>query len=209
MEVLIVSKTYMASAFCVGGLVLENDRYVRLLNKGGVNQPLYAEHGFEIGDIWDIDFEDSSILHPPHIEDVIVSDKIFVDKIDDMSDFLAFRRVIDWRGHIDSLFDGLLTWTSSGTGYISVYGNLPTKSVGFWVTDRNLFSRKFSEIKIKYRFSNDTNYRNITYVGTQKAVAKIPAGTIIRVSLSRLFPSEDSKLTLPRGYYLQLSGWYT
>ncbi len=208
MEVLIVSKTYMASAFCVGGLVLENDRYVRLLNKGGVNQPLWAEPGFQIGDIWDVDFDDSPILHPPHIEDVIISNKTFIRRIDDIPGFLNLRQVIDWRGHIDNLFDGLLDWTSSGTGYIPAGENLPTKSVGFWIPDRDLFSRVFSESKIKYRYPADTNYRSITYVGTQETVVKIPAGTIIRVSLSRLFPSEDSKLNLPRGYYLQLSGWY-
>lgn len=206
MEVLIVSKTYMASAFCVGGLVLENDRYVRLLNKGGVNQPLYAEPGFEIGDIWDIDFADGAILHPPHIEDVIVSNRTFVRKIADMSGFLTLRRLIDWSGHIDNVFDGLLNWKSSGTGYISAAGNLPSKSVGFWIADKDLFRDDFKGKK-RFKFPNGTS-RNISYVGTQKAVVRIPAGTIIRVSLSKLFPAEDSKLTLPRGYYLQLSGWY-
>lgn len=208
MEVLIVSKTYMASAFCVGGLVLENDRYVRLLNEGIVNQPLWDEPGFEIGDIWDIDFDDSPILHPPHIEDVIISNKTFLRKIADVSGFLTIRQVIDWSGHIDNVFDGLLNWTSNGTGYIPTEGELPKRSVGFWVADRNLYSRVFSQSRIKYRYPNDANYRNITYVGTQETIAQIPAGTMIRVSLSRLFPSEDSKLTIPRGYYLQLSGWY-
>jgi hypothetical protein len=30
----------------------------------------------------------------------------------------------------------------------------------------------------------------------------------LRVSLSRIFPPENSEITAPRGYYLQLSGWY-
>ncbi len=207
MEVLIVSKTYMASAFCVGGLVLENDRYVRLLNKGGVNQPLWAEPGFGIGDIWDIDFDDSPILHPPHVEDVIISNKVFIKKIDNMSDFLTLRRVIDWSGHIDNVFDGLLSWKSSGTGYIPSAGHLPSKSVGFWITDRDLFRYGFKE-KIRFKYPNDTNYRNISYVGSQATAARIPAETIIRVSLSRLFQPESSNISSPSGYYLQLSGWY-
>jgi hypothetical protein len=39
MEVIIVSKTHMSNAACVGGLVLSNNRYVRLLNPGNYNQP--------------------------------------------------------------------------------------------------------------------------------------------------------------------------
>lgn len=206
MEVLIVSKTYMASAFCVGGLVLGNDRYVRLLNKGGVNQPLYAEPGFEIGDIWDIDFDDSPILDPPHMENVIISNKTFVRKIADMSGFLTLRRVIDWRGHIDNLFDGLLNWTDGGAGYIPAEGHMPARSVGFWIADKDLLRDDFNN-KIRFKYPN-TNYRTVRFVGAQEKVVKIPAGTIIRVSLSRLFPSEESKLTIPSGYYLQLSGWY-
>lgn len=38
MEVLIVSKTRMSSAACVGALVLSNNRYARLLNPGDYNQ---------------------------------------------------------------------------------------------------------------------------------------------------------------------------
>lgn len=205
MQVLIVSKTFAGRTFCVGGLVLKSNRYVRLLDQKGFNQPIFTE--FEIGDVWEIDFTEPEIVEPPHIEDVVVSKKTRIDHMDNMSDFLISRQVIDWRGHIDNLFDGLLDWTEGGAGYISEKGELPRKSVGFWIADKDLFRMVFGQ-KVRFRFPDDAHDRNIRFVGSQESVRKVPAGTVIRVSLSRIFPQETSNVTTPRGYYLQLSGWY-
>jgi ATP-dependent DNA helicase RecQ len=206
MEVLIVSKTHMSSAACVGGLVLSNNRYVRLLNPGNYNQP--TDTDFEVGDIYELTFTDRTNIHPPHIEDVIISSKTFVRRVDNMPNFLTQRNIIDWNGHINNLFGGLLSWTNSGTGYIPLAGQMPTKSVGFWIADKDLIRVSFENNKVRFRYPNGTNYRNISYVGYQDTLATIPAGTILRVSLSRIFPPENSEITAPRGYYLQLSGWY-
>jgi ATP-dependent DNA helicase RecQ len=206
MEVLIVSKTHMSSAACVGGLVLSNNRYVRLLNPGNYNQP--TDTDFEVGDIYELTFADRTNIHPPHIEDVIISSKKFVRRVDNMPNFLTQRNIIDWNGHINNLFGGLLIWTNSGTGYIPLGGQMPTQSVGFWIADKDLIRVSFENNRVRFRYPNGTNYRNISYVGYQDTLATIPAGTILRVSLSRIFPPENSEITAPRGYYLQLSGWY-
>jgi ATP-dependent DNA helicase RecQ len=206
MEVLIVSKTHMSSAACVGGLVLSNNRYVRLLNPGNYNQPSNTE--FEVGDIYDLTFSDRTNIHPPHFEDVIISSKTFVRRVDNMPNILTQRNIIDWNGHINNLFGGLLSWTISGTGYIPFGGQMPVKSVGFWIADKDLIRVSFENNRVRFRYPNGTNYRNISYVGYQDTLAIIPAGTILRVSLSRIFPPENSEITTPRGYYLQLSGWY-
>ncbi|WP_305952600.1 dual OB domain-containing protein [Emticicia oligotrophica] len=207
MEILIVSKTHMSSAACVGGLVLSNNRYVRLLNIGNYNQPTDTE--FEVGDVYDINFIDRTTLHPPHIEDVIITSKTFLRKIIDMPALLRQKSVIDWNGHINNLFGEILSWTNSGTGYIPFNGQMPVKSVGFWIADKDLIKVSFDNNKVRYRYPNGANYRNISYVGYQNSIEIIPAGTILRVSLSRIFPSENSGITTPRGYYLQLSGWYS
>ncbi|MEO6670432.1 MAG: hypothetical protein ABIN36_13200 [Ferruginibacter sp.] len=205
MEVLIVSKTHMSTMACVGGLVLTNNRYVRLLEPGNYNQE--GDTDFEVGDIWDINFHNRGDLHPPHIEDVIISNKNFLRRQTNLPAFLRARNTIDWTGHIDSIFDGLLHWTHSGSGYIPEGGNLPPKSVGFWQTNRDL-TRVIFDSKTRYRFPNGTNYRGLSYVGYQETTETIPAGTILRISFSRIFPPEGSSITAPRGYYLQLSGWY-
>ena len=206
MEVLIVSKTHMSSAACVGGLVLTNNRYIRLLNPGNYNQP--TDTDFEVGDIYELTFTDRISIHPPHIEDVIISSRTFVRRVDNMPNLLTQRNIIDWNGHINNLFGGLLSWTNSGTGYIPLGGQMPTKSVGFWIADKDLIRVSFENNKVRFRYPNGTNYRNISYVGYQDTLATITAGTILRVSLSRIFPPENSDITAPRGYYLQLSGWY-
>ena len=205
MEVLIVSKTHMTTAACVGGLVLLNNRYVRLLTPGNYNQPINTE--FNVGDIWNLDFTNRNPIHPPHIEDVIITSKTFLRKVEDISGFLGQRNIIDWNGHIDNLYDGLLHWTDSGSGYIPIDAEMPTKSVGFWVPDNSLIRVEFKE-KTRFRYPNGRNYRNLSYVGYQDTIASIPARTILRVSLSRIFPPEGSTIAAPRGYYLQLSGWY-
>lgn len=206
MEVLIVSKTHMSTMVCVGGLLLNNNRYVRLLNPGNYNQS--ADTRFEVGDVWDLNFTNRPTLLPPHIEDVIITNKNFVRRIEDISAFLKQLNIIDWNGHIDHLYGGLLHWTGSGTGYIPRDSNMPIQSVGFWISNRELYRASFENNKVRYRYPNGSDYRNISYVGCQEAIATIPVGTILRVSLSRLFPPENSEITAPRGYYLQLSGWY-
>ena len=205
MEVLIVAKTHMSNAACVGGLVLITNQYIRLLNQGNSNQPMDSD--FNVGDIWDINFSNRAILHPPHIEDVVISSKTFLRRIDDIPNLLGERNLVDWQGHIDNLFDGLLHWTDSGPGYIPFGEQMPNKSVGFWKTDKSLIKVTFGT-RIRFRYPNGSNFRGISYVGYQEAISSIPLGTILRVSLSRIFPPENSEIETPRGYYLQLSGWY-
>lgn len=205
MEVLIVSKTHMSAMACVGGLVLNTHRFIRLLNRGNYNQPGDTE--FDVGDVWDIDFVNRDPVHPPHIEDIIITSKNYLRRINNISEYLTNHNLINWNGHINNIFGGLLQWTDSGTGYIPVNGQLPTQSVGFWISDRDLIRAEFNQ-KVRYRYPNGNNYRNISYVGYQETIDTIPAGTILRVSFSRVFPPDNSPIATPKGYYLQLSGWY-
>lgn len=205
MEVLIVSKTHMSSMACVGGLVLNNHRFIRLLNQGNYNQP--GDTNFDIGDLWDINYVNRIPVHPPHIEDVIIISKTYLGKINSINDYLLENNLVNWRGHINNLFDGLLHWTNSGTGYIPVNGRLPSSSVGFWISDKDLIRVEFDQ-KVRFRYPNGNNYRNISYVGYQETIENIPSGTVLRVSFSRIFPPENSSINAPKGYYLQLSGWY-
>jgi hypothetical protein len=205
MEVLIVSKTHMGTMSCVGGLILSSHRFIRLLNQDNFNQP--GDTNYDVGDIWNLSFINRTPVHPPHIEDVIVTAKTYLRTIENISAYLHEKNLVDWNGHVNNLFDGLLHWTNSGTGYIPVNGQLPNQSVGFWVSDRDLIRVEFEQ-KVRFRYPNGNNYRNISYVGYQETIENIPAGTILRVSFSRIFPPQNSPIQAPQGYYLQLSGWY-
>lgn len=201
MEVLIVSKTHMADNACVGGLVLDNNRYVRLLNRGNRNQP--TDTDLQIGQIWDINFITRDPLAPPHVEDIIVLDRDFVGVQNDLSQVIRDRDLVDWNGSINDAFDGLLRWTQPGSGYISPDGELPNRSVGFWISDRDM-TRYDNFQTDRYRYPSANNNRTLKFVGYQTPIDVIPVGTIIRLSLTRIFtPPNDVT-----GYWLQLSGWY-
>jgi len=129
MEVLIVSKTHMANNACVGGIVLNDNRYVRLLNPGNKNQPVDTD--LEIGQVWKINFIKRNPLTPPHVEDIIVLNKTFVKDQHDLPKLFTDRKLIDWHRSIHQAFGGLLKWTSNGSGYIDTEGEPPESSVGF------------------------------------------------------------------------------
>jgi len=203
MDVIIVSKTRMSSAACVGG-VLANGKFVRLLNSDGYNQDSDTE--LKIGDVWTIEFEERNEKKPPHIEDVLVSSMTFKFSFDSISKMITYLKeklkVKIWRGSTEVLFDGKIQWTNGGSGYISETGGIPENSVGFWIPDQDLLRKDYNE---KVRYSYPIRWRNISYVGYQDPVDKIPANSLVRVSLARWWsPNEEDE----ERCYLQLSGWY-
>jgi hypothetical protein len=202
MDVIIVSKTHMSSATCVGG-VLANGRFVRLLNSDGYNQD--SDTDIEVADVYTITFSERTEKTPPHVEDILVHSmehKFTFSSIDKMVEYLTEKlKVKIWKGSTEVLFDGNIQWTNGGSGYISESGEIPDNSVGFWIPDSDLSRKDYNE---KVRYSYPIRWRNISYVGFQNPVDKIPAGTLVRVSLARWWsPSEDEERC-----YLQLSGWY-
>ena len=201
MDVIIVSKTHMSSAACVGG-VLANGRFVRLLNSDRYNHD--SDTDLEVGDVYTITFSEQPKTKPPHVEDILVRSmkhKFAFSSIGKMVEYLTDKLKIKiWRGSTDVLFDGNLQWTSGGSGYISESGGIPDNSVGFWIPDNDLNRKDYNE---KVRYSYPIRWRNISFVGFQNPVDKIPTGTLVRVSLARWSPNEDEKRC-----YLQLSGWY-
>ena len=203
MRVLIVSKTRMQHGVCVGGMEMDTGRYVRLMERGNHYQP--SDTPFEIGQVWNLRAIDRNPVQAPHVEDIIVLEKTQVDQVQDMATYIRSRNTIDYTGGFDGLFDGLVRCTSAGTGYVPADGPMPKRSVGFWVSDRPLvLSHNYN--KSKYVYSPWPEARKLSYVGFYDPIAEIPAGRIIRVSLSKLYSPPDG--TAPIGYYLQLSGWY-
>lgn len=202
MDVIIVSKTHLTKAACVGG-VLANGRFVRLLDENGYNQP--ADTVLEIGDVYTITFLEREDTTPPHVEDILVQrkeHKFTFSTIDEMVSYLTDKlNVKIWEGSTDILFDSKIQWTDGGSGFISEDGDVPDNSVGFWIPERDLTRRDF---KGKIKYSYPIRWRNIPFVGYQKPVDRIPAGTLVRVSLARWWSPDEE----PERCYLQLSGWY-
>jgi len=219
MDVIIVSKTRMSNAVCVGG-VLANGRFVRLLDKNGHNQDIDTD--FKIGDVYTMTFQERTNIRPPHTEDILVDSaqyKFTFESIAKMVSYLTHKLNVNiWRGGISSLFDRNLLWTSSGSGYISANGQIPMQSTGFWLPDKDLRRSDYGD-KVRYSYpltpilnSGDdllglvVQSRYISFVGLQEPVDIIPANTLVRVSLARWWQRPDS--VDEERCYLQLSGWY-
>lgn len=199
MEVLITSKTSWGNYYCIGGIEIYTNRFVRLMTTVGTYQPLTAP--YQIGQIWDLDYHDSPAL-APHVEDVwIYRNNGFVRNTTNLVNYIN-QNCLVWNGDFNQLFGGLLRWTGNGSGHINNPANLPNNSVGFWICDRDLIYDG-SKYYIYNRGLLQTNKR-LPYKGITPPIPVIPAGTLIRVSLAKWLPSEH----VEDRCYLQLSGWY-
>lgn len=204
MKILITSKTHKGNAACVGGLALNNNRFVRLLNPGNWDQ--YASTDFNIGDVWNIQFVNREDVEPPHIEDVIIQSRTYLRNIGDISNYIRNCGVIIYRGAPTQIFGGRLGWTGTGGGYIGNRGDLPENSVGFWISDEDL---TLDDDGKHYNYSSPNLYirgKHFPYVGFEPAIQLISSGTLMRISLARWWKPEDSEIN--ERCYLQLSGWY-
>lgn len=202
MEVIILSKTHFGNNVCVGGMVVNNNQYVRLLNPGGWYQ--FSDTPLNIGDIWDINFTTSSNLRAPHTEDVIIQSQRFVRRIESISQFILNKPLNIWQGNVNNIFDGKLNWASSGAGYLSSnINNYPNQSVGFWISDKPL---NYENDHYFYPGNNSFTKRKLKYKGIPSAIKVIPAQTLLRVSLAKWWKPQDSNIE--DRCYVQLSGWY-
>jgi hypothetical protein len=216
MDVIIVSKTHMHSAACIGG-VLANGKFVRLLDEYGHNQDVNTS--MNVGDVYTIFFNEREDKRPPHIEDILVLKmkfKFSFSPVEKMIEYLREKlKVKIWEGGTEVVFDGKIKWTQSGSGYISESCETPENSVGFWISDKPLTRRDYQG-KVKYSyppinsvdkgFIVERQWRSLPFVGFQSPVDTIPAGTLVRLSLARWWSPEDSDVE--ERCYLQLSGWY-
>ncbi len=203
-RVLILSKTQMNNKqVCVGGIT-SRGRYVRLLDVNGNNQPENTD--LSIRQVWEIEFYERQNNTPPHVEDILIRNRKRTGSLQDnitIKDFIEKINIPIWRGNPDQLFDKLLKWTHSGSGYIDRNGDIPKNSVGFWISDEDLKRKDYNGIR--YQYPSIIGWRSIKFKGLDAPVDSIPAGTLIRVSLARWVSFDENEE--PK-CWLQLSGWY-
>lgn len=203
MDVLILSKTHMNNGRCCIGGITGSGRYVRLLTPTGENQPETTD--LAPRQVWEVEFNERPNPTPPHVEDVLVSSRKQKGTLKDeikIVDFIKQRKIPIWQGNPDTLFDSLIKWTNSGSAYVNREA-IPKHSVGFWISDRDLTKKEFNGIR--YSYPNPNGWRSLKFVGFETPVDKIPAGTLLRVSLARWWQQDENT---EERCYLQLSGWY-
>ena len=204
MKVLIVGKTRMQNSACIGGLLLKDNKSVRLLQQNESNYP--KDTDFVIGQVWEIEFTPRSNVVRPHVEDILVNSRTFVKNIPMLRNFLP-GRIRPWTGSPDNLFDRRIMATSNEGGYISESTGIPVCSTGFWIPDQTLV-KIYSGNKVRYRYLGVSSVREMTYVGFADPIESISSGTLVRVSLAHWWRPPDADETFEFRCYLQLSGWF-
>ena len=198
MKIVIVSKTRMGNAVCIGALCVDSGRSLRLRPPGYQGFP--QNIGFKVGEIWEIELDRAEIdFDPPHIEDVFVSSYRRIGLERNLSQFIE-QRLPPLRGDIAGLFNGLIKFTNNGRGYISRVG-IPNSSTGFWIPGQQL---ALTSDQKHYRYG--TTFRELVYVGLETPRSVLDAGTLIRVSLARWWRPLDAPESEER-CYVQLSGY--
>lgn len=203
MEVLIVAKTHMRNAACVGALELSTKKNLRLLINNGDNQP--ADTDFEVGQVWDIEYSVRTNLVAPHNEDVIVSKKKFLRTQNNLNSFLIDNATV-WSGDTKKIFEGKVHFTMGKSGFVTSKAGVPSRSVGFWLPDQNLELTILEDGKHYFYFGEYNQVDAFPYVGYAKAIDQIKKGTLVRVSLARWW--KPSAAIEEKRCYCQLSGWY-
>lgn len=202
MKVLIVAKTHMVGQFCVGGLAQDTNQNVRLMRPDGTNQLVSA--GYDVGQVWDIDFTPSGTVDPPHVEDVVVHQATLLGTVRDPKQKLLSRVEI-WHGGPMHIFGGKLFRTDNGSYYVCRDGGIPGQSVGFWQPGEPLFGYQNEKGRTRYRLKS--HQMQLSYVGTAEPIEVIPPDALLRVSLARWWRPSDNPDAEER-CYLQLSGWF-
>src|SRR5204862_2714271 len=95
----------------------------------------------------------------------------------------VLERVTPWEGEPAVLFDGVLHWRRTGTGF-AARDKIPTCSVGFWRPARPLV-REFIDGHDHYVMVGKGAHIKVPFVGALEPISIIPARTLLRVSLAR------------------------
>jgi len=201
MKVLIVAKTHMKNAFCVGAYDITSKANIRLLTSSEDNQPTNTK--FNVGQLWEMEYIKRANIIPPHVEDVLVRSASFIEQMKDISNFLL-NNVPIWRGSPSEIFDKEITFPINWkSGFLERKDSSLSQSVGFWQADQNL-ELTILEDKKHFLYFGEQAF-SFSYVGVMDKVEAIPKNTIIRLSLARWWSPRPE---MPKHCYCQISGWY-
>ncbi len=205
-EVLIVGKTNMGKQLCLGGIVLENRRPVRLLPSKGIGHPL--DKPIFLGEVWDMTFNEvpASEITPPHTEDVRAIRGRRIRRYADKELLQKLASCIEARTvEPQELFDSRIRFTRNARGYVSPRHGLPQYSTGFWRFRLPLIRIAEDDGSRFWVFGERGKMLlDVKYVGLEEDVPEeLAPGTLLRFSLAHGFPDDPQ-----RRCFLQLSGWF-
>lgn len=196
----------MGSQLCLGGILLDSRRSVRLLPSRGLGHP--PDKPIHPGEVWDMELREVPAyeITAPHTEDVRAirgrrigrfSRSELLDKLEEYVDAQTV--------HPTELFDSHIRFSKSERGYVSPAHGLPRYSTGFWRFRLPLLKVTADDVARFWAFGdNGTMLLDVKYVGLEEEVPDVlEPGTLLRFSLAHPFLDDPH-----RRCYLQLSGWF-
>jgi ATP-dependent DNA helicase RecQ len=203
MKVVVVAKTRMGHGACVGAVTFDG-RSLRLYPPDQEKNERFNQE-YEVGAVWELTrYEPPAALIPPHVETIIVHDKRPQPAIADLTAFIE-QQMPPKAGDFSVLFEELTEATPAGALFVAERNGIPPYSTLFWRPDQPL-TRDDEGKRIRYRYPTADGGRTLTFVGYQEPLPELPAGTLLRVSMSQWWrPAERPQAELR--CYLQLSGW--
>ena len=203
MKVLIVAKTRQGGGACIGGITFEG-RSVRLIAAdAAVNE--HAGLEYNIGEVWEVEGEAPAQLVPPHVENIVVQGRRRLGPMSNIERFIE-RHLPPRVGGTEQLYEGLAQAGLGGVLHIAERSGVPPYSTMFWRPDQPLTRIEDSK-RLRYRYPTPDGGRTLTFVGFQEPIEVIPAGALVRVSLSRWYRPDDRPDDELR-CYVQLSGYF-
>lgn len=203
MKVVIVAKTRMGSGACIGAITFDGRSLRLIASDADTNDHFNME--YNVGDVWDVDCEPAGAIIPPHTENVVVYHKRRLPPIDEIASFIE-RQMPPRTGGPEALYEGLLQATPLGRLYIVEWSGVPPYSTMFWRPNQPLALDESGQ-RLRYRYLTADGGRTLTFVGFQEPLHEIPAGTLLRVSMSHWWRPEDHPEREVR-CHVQLSGWF-
>ncbi len=201
-KTMVVCKTSMEDALCVGGLTLDKSERIRLLTSTGDNQP--QDTSFEVGDVWDCELVPKRNTRKPHTEDMLASPKRKLWAIPNGREFLIEQ--LDLKpSRKRTLFDGLLDYTKAGSGFISERKGVPEYAHAFW-RPRYGLRKRMDRGKTYYVYEGPSSRKfRLKYVGLEIPVERLHPGSVLHLSLARWW--KQPRVNEWR-CFLMLSGWF-
>lgn len=199
----------MGGVLCADGILLNEGRSVRLLDVPLPSHNSSSHHGdniqYNIGEVWEIEAVLPDKIELPHSEDIYVHAGRRIGHMDRLTEFIE-RTAPPILGGVETLFDGKLQRMSNGALFVAASSGLPRFSACFWRPDRPL-RRIETDRRIRYVYPSESGDVTFVFIGFQEPPPEIPAGTMVRISLSRPWRPADRPNEEPR-CYAQLSGWF-
>ncbi|MDM1708358.1 hypothetical protein HX098_08385 [Thiopseudomonas alkaliphila] len=193
----------MKNNVCVGAVSREG-RSVRLLAPDGCNQP--TDSRLQIGEFYDIEFEDRLLKTHPHTEDILVHNFSCQGRAGSPKAMILSHakhgRIQIYKGPLTSLYDHCLQLTPASPASCFISRNRsPAYSTLFWQPDRQLnHLQSYSHDYYVY-----DNQIKIKFIGFQYTEPVLTGRNILRLSLARWWQQDPGT---EERCYLQLSGWF-